>query len=79
MDNSVIAFLNRIRRTDLSTGRFIAVPANICGRRDAFATLDEVEIDHRLSAMGFALFARLQTGAASDTAGGIDIKLVPEH
>jgi hypothetical protein len=79
MNNSVVAFLDGIRRTHLSTGGLIAVPAYVRGRGDALAALDEIEVNHRLSAMSFAFLASLQTRAASDAARGIDVELVPEN
>jgi hypothetical protein len=79
VDNSIVAFLNGICGTHLSTGWLIAVPTNVRGGRDALATVDEIKVDHRLSAVSLALLARLQTGAASDAARGIDVELVPEH
>jgi hypothetical protein len=78
-DNSIFAFLNRIRWTDLCAGGFVTMPANVCGRADALFALDKVEVDHRLSAVGVAFLARLQAGAAANTPGGIDIKFIPEH
>src|SRR6516164_9844264 len=79
MDDSVVAFLDGVRRTHLCAGRFIAVPADIRGGSNALATFDEIEVDHRLSTVSLALLAGLQTGAASDAARRIDVKLVPEH
>ena len=79
MNNSIVAFLNSIRRTDLSTSRLIAMPANVSGRSYALATFDEIEIDHRFTAMCLALLTSLQTGAASDATRGVDVELVSEH
>jgi hypothetical protein len=79
VDNSIVPFLDGVRRTDLSTGRLVAMPANVRSRRDALATLDEIKVDHRLSAMSLAFLAGLETGAASDAARWVNIELVPEH
>jgi hypothetical protein len=60
MDDPVLTFLDRICRTNLRTSGFVAMPADIGRGGDTFAALDEIEVDHRLPAVGFALLAGLQ-------------------
>src|ERR1700690_1732872 len=79
VNNSILAFLDGIRRADLSAGGLVTMPAYVCGRPDALLPLDKVEVDHRLSPMGIAFLARLQAGATADTSRGIDIEFVSEH
>jgi hypothetical protein len=57
--DAIIAFFYGIGRTNLSTSGFVAMPANIRCRRNAFSAFDEVEVNHRFSAMRFAFLASL--------------------
>src|SRR5437868_1063145 len=79
VDDSILALLDGICRTDLSARRLVTMPADVCGRADAFLPLDKVEVDHRLSPVGIAFLTRLQAGATANTARGIDIEFVSEH
>jgi hypothetical protein len=79
MDDPILAFLDRICRTNLCTGWFVAMPADVGRGGDTFAPLDEIEVDHRITAVGFAFLASLQAGAATNAARRIDIELVSEH
>jgi hypothetical protein len=55
------------------------VPAHIGCGPDAFAPFNEIEVDHRLPAVGLAFFASLETGAAADAARRVNVELVTEH
>jgi hypothetical protein len=79
VDDSILALLDGIRGTDLSARRLVTMPAYVCRRADTLFPLYEVEVDHRLSAVGIAFLARLQTRATTDAARGIDIEFVSEH
>src|SRR5262249_53426432 len=75
----VFVFLDRIGRANLRARRIVAVPANIGRSCDRLFAVDEVEVDHRYTAVGVALLARPQTRLAADTARRIDIEFHPEH
>ena len=79
MDDAIFAFFDCIRGTDLRTGWLVTVPTNISGGCDALAAFNEIEVDHRLSAMGFTFLACLEARTASDAARRIDIELVAVH
>jgi hypothetical protein len=77
--DAILSFFNSIGGADLSARGLIAMPAHVCGGGDAVPTLDKIKVDHRLAAVRLALFTCLQTRAATNAAGGIDVKLVSEH
>jgi hypothetical protein len=79
MDDTILALLNCICGADLRAGRLVTVPTNVSCGRDALAALDEIEVDHRLSAMGLTFLTSLQTGTTANAARGIDIELVAVH
>src|SRR5205807_4124694 len=58
VDDSIPTLLDSIGRADLSTGRLVTMPADVCGRAHAFLPLDKVEVDHRLSPVGIAFLTR---------------------
>jgi hypothetical protein len=79
MDDTIFALLDCICGADLRTGRLVTVPTNVSCGGDALAALDEIEVDHRLSAMGLTFLTSLQTRTTSNAARGIDIELVAVH
>ena len=79
MHDAIFTLFDCIRGTDLRTSWLVTVPSNVSCGRNALAALDEIEVNHRLSTMGFTFLTCLQTRTASDATRGIDIELVAEH
>src|SRR5579884_5634 len=79
MHDSVLALLNRVRRANFGAGRVVAVPADIGRRGGRLTPVDEVEIDHGVSAVRLALLAGLETRLAADATRRVDVKLQSEH
>src|SRR4029450_5982634 len=53
----VAGALDRVGRADLGAGRLLAVHAHHRHGLDALGAVDELQVDHRLTAMGVALGA----------------------
>src|SRR5215467_4452198 len=79
LNDPILTFLDRIRRTDLGTRRLVAVEADVRRRLNPLGPIDEVEVDHRHAAMRVALLAGLETRLAADAARRVDVELKSKH
>src|SRR6516165_4184439 len=79
LHDPVLALLDGVGRADHRAGRIVAVPADICRRGDRSPAVDEIEIDHRLPSVRFALFAGVQAGLAADAARRVHVEFIAVH
>jgi hypothetical protein len=76
LDNAIFSLLDRIRGADFGTCGTVAVHAdgrNSCGGP---VPVNEIDMDHRIAAMGFAFGTSIDAGFTPDAPRGIDEKTV---
>lgn len=72
MDDAVVVAFDGIGRTNLCTDGIFAMHADLRRSLDAIAPTNRFEVNHRVTAMGVAFFARLYTRLTTNAPRVID-------
>src|SRR5262249_43818880 len=79
LHNAVLALFDGLGRTNHPDGGLVTMPADVSGGGGGSAAIEEVEIDHRIAAVRFTLFASFDARLAANTPRWIHVELVTVH